>query len=115
MNFDDSFSFIYSARPGTPAADLIDDTPHTVKLERLQRLQAQIAKQARKISQAMVGSMQRILVEGVSKKNSNELFGRTDNNRVVNFSAKKALIGQFIDVHITDALPHSLRGKIPDA
>lgn len=115
VNFDDSFSFIYSARPGTPAADLPDDTPHAVKLERLQRLQAQINQQSRKISQSMVGSQQRILVEGVSKKNSDEIFGRTDNNRVVNFTGDIDLIGRFIDVQITDALPHSLRGEIANA
>ncbi|WP_292987405.1 tRNA (N6-isopentenyl adenosine(37)-C2)-methylthiotransferase MiaB [Nitrosomonas sp.] len=115
MNFDESFSFVYSARPGTPAADLSDDTPQAVKLERLQRLQAQINQQSRKISQRMVGSEQRILVEGVSKKNSAEIFGRTDNNRVVNFAGDKGLIGQFIHVQITDALSHSLRGEIFDA
>ena len=115
MNFDESFSFVYSARPGTPAADLPDDTPQAAKLERLQRLQAQINQQSRKISQRMVGSKQRILVEGISKKNSAEIFGRTDNNRVVNFAGDKALIGQFIHVQITDALSHSLRGEIFDA
>ncbi|SER63134.1 tRNA-2-methylthio-N6-dimethylallyladenosine synthase [Nitrosomonas sp. Nm51] len=114
LNFDDSFSFIYSARPGTPAADLPDDTSHSVKLERLQRLQSQIHQQSRKISQRMVGSKQRILVEGISKKNDDEIFGRTDNNRVVNFFGKKELIGEFIDVQIIDALPHSLRGKVSD-
>lgn len=115
LNFDDSFSFIYSARPGTPAADLPDDTPHAVKLERLQRLQAQIQLQSRKISQTMIGSTQRILVEGVSKKNTDEIFGRTDNNRVVNFSGDRALIGRFVNIQITDALPHSLRGETIDA
>jgi len=115
VNFDDSFSFIYSARPGTPAADLPDDTPYAVKLERLQRLQAQIQQQSRKISQNMVGSIQRILVEGVSKKNVHEIFGRTDNNRVVNFSGEKELIGHFINIRITDALSHSLRGEVVDA
>ncbi|MDR4516652.1 MAG: tRNA (N6-isopentenyl adenosine(37)-C2)-methylthiotransferase MiaB [Nitrosomonas sp.] len=114
VNFDDSFSFIYSARPGTPAADLPDDTPHAVKLERLQRLQAQINQQSRKISQHMIGSRQRILVEGISRKNADEIFGRTDNNRVVNFAGDKGLIGRFINVQITDALPHSLRGEITD-
>lgn len=114
VNFDDSFSFIYSARPGTPAADLPDDTPHSVKLERLQRLQAQIHQQSRKISQGMVGSKQRILVEGISKKNADEISGRTDNNRVVNFSGNKELIGRFVNVQITEALPHSLRGEVFD-
>ncbi len=112
LNFDESYSFIYSARPGTPAADLPDDTPQSVKLERLQRLQAQIQRQARKIGLDMVGSTQRILVEGISKKNTDEIFGRTDNNRVVNFSGDKKLIGRFINIHITDALPHSLRGEV---
>lgn len=115
INFDDSFSFIYSARPGTPAADLPDDTPQTVKLERLQRLQAQIQQQSRRISQNMIGSTQRILVEGVSKKNADEFFGRTDNNRVVNFSGDKEMIGRFITIRITDALAHSLRGEIMHA
>jgi len=115
INFDDSFSFIYSARPGTPAADLPDDTPQTVKLERLQRLQAQIQQQSRRISQNMIGSTQRILVEGISKKNTDEFFGRTDNNRVVNFSGDKEMIGRFITIRITDALAHSLRGEIMHA
>lgn len=112
LNFDDSFSFIYSARPGTPAADLPDDTPQSVKLERLQRLQAQIQQQSRKIGLNMVGSTQRILVEGISKKNSDQIFGRTDNNRVVNFPGDRALIGRFVDIRITEALSHSLRGEV---
>ncbi len=112
VDFDDSFSFIYSARPGTPAADLVDNTSHSVKLERLQQLQAQISQQSRKISQRMVGSTQRILVEGTSKKNADEFSGRTDNNRVVNFAGNKDMIGRFIDVQIVDALPHSLRGEV---
>jgi tRNA-2-methylthio-N6-dimethylallyladenosine synthase len=112
LNFDDSYSFIYSARPGTPAADLPDDTPQSVKLERLQRLQAQIQLQARKIGLDMVGSTQRILVEGVSKKSSDEVSGRADNNRVVNFPGDKALIGHFVNIRITEALSHSLRGEV---
>ncbi|MDC8444549.1 MAG: tRNA (N6-isopentenyl adenosine(37)-C2)-methylthiotransferase MiaB [Nitrosomonas sp.] len=112
LNFDDSYSFIYSARPGTPAADLPDGTPQSVKLERLQRLQAQIQQQSRKIGLDMVGSTQRVLVEGVSKKNDDEIFGRTDNNRVVNFSGDRALIGRFVDIRITEALSHSLRGEV---
>jgi len=112
LNFDDSYSFIYSARPGTPAADLPDDTPQSVKLERLQRLQAQIQLQARKIGLDMVGSTQRILVEGISKKNSDEIFGRADNNRVVNFPGDKALTGHFVNIRITEALSHSLRGEV---
>ncbi|MDE2365305.1 MAG: tRNA (N6-isopentenyl adenosine(37)-C2)-methylthiotransferase MiaB [Betaproteobacteria bacterium] len=112
MNFDDSFSFIYSPRPGTPAADLADDTPHEVKLDRLQRLQRKIEQQAQAISQSMVGTVQRILVEGPSRKNADELCGRTDNNRMVNFPGHLEYIGHFINVTITDALSHSLRGKI---
>jgi len=112
LNFDDSYSFIYSARPGTPAADLPDDTAQSVKLERLQRLQAQIQLQARKIGLGMVGSTQRILVEGISKKSSDEISGRADNNRVVNFPGDKALIGHFVNIRITEALSHSLRGEV---
>jgi len=112
MNFDGSFSFIYSSRPGTPAADLIDDTPHEVKLDRLQRLQQELEKRAQVISQSMVGTTQRILVEGVSKKNTDELCGRTDNNRMVNFPGHLEKIGQSINVKITGALSHSLRGAI---
>jgi tRNA-2-methylthio-N6-dimethylallyladenosine synthase len=112
MNFDNSFSFIYSPRPGTPAADLPDGTPQEVKLERLQRLQAQINLQARKISQSMVGSIQRVLLEGVSKKNSDEFSGRTDNNRVVNLAGDPALVGRFVNVRITEARSHTLRGEI---
>ncbi len=111
MNFDESYSFIYSPRPGTPAADLPDETPQEVKLERLQRLQAQINQQARKISMQMVGSVQRVLMEGVSKKNAEEFFGRTDNNRVVNLSCDPELIGRFVNVRITEAKSHTLRGE----
>jgi len=114
MNFDESFSFIYSQRPGTPAADLPDDTPQEVKLERLQRLQAQIQQQARKISQQMVGTVQRVLLDGPSKKNPEELAGRTDNNRVVNLPGDPGLIGCFVDVRITEARAHSLRGEMVD-
>ncbi len=115
IGFDASFSFIYSSRPGTPAAELADDTPAEVKTQRLMRLQKRIEAQAQAISAAMVGTVQRILVEGVSKKDASELAGRTDNNRIVNFggSAHAArLIGRFVDVVITSALPHSLRGEI---
>ncbi|MXS84267.1 tRNA (N6-isopentenyl adenosine(37)-C2)-methylthiotransferase MiaB [Nitrosomonas oligotropha] len=112
MNFDESYSFVYSPRPGTPAADLPDDTPPEVKLERLQRLQAQINQQARKISLGMVGSIQRVLLEGISKKNANEFFGRTDNNRVVNLASDPALVGSFVNVRITEARSHTLRGEI---
>ncbi len=112
VGFDTSFSFVYSARPGTPAADLPDDTPQDVKLARLARLQKRIEAQAGEISAAMVGSTQRVLVEGPSKKNPDELAGRTDNNRVVNFPGRARLIGQFVEVSITSALPHSLRGEL---
>jgi tRNA-2-methylthio-N6-dimethylallyladenosine synthase len=109
---DASFSFIYSPRPGTPAADLADDTPHAQKLERLQRLQAQLESQARAISERMVGSIQRVLVEGLSRKDKAELAGRTANNRVVNFPGDAELHNGFVDVRITAALPHSLRGEV---
>jgi tRNA-2-methylthio-N6-dimethylallyladenosine synthase len=113
VGFDQSFSFIYSPRPGTPAADLPDDTPAAVKLERLQRLQAAVEARAREISAAMVGSTQRVLVEGASRKSASELAARTDNNRVVNFPAPARLNGKMIDVRITAALPHSLRAEVP--
>ncbi|WP_353191142.1 tRNA (N6-isopentenyl adenosine(37)-C2)-methylthiotransferase MiaB [Pandoraea pnomenusa] len=116
IGYDTSFSFIYSPRPGTPAANLPDDTPREVKLRRLQHLQAVIEENAARISQRMVGSRQRILVEGVSRKDPNELQGRTENNRVVNFPAPESqragLIGQMTDVVITFAYPHSLRGEL---
>jgi tRNA-2-methylthio-N6-dimethylallyladenosine synthase len=112
IGFDSSFSFIYSPRPGTPAAELPDATPHEVKLERLQRLQVLLESQALAISAAMVGTVQRVLVDGVSKKNSRELCGRTDNNRVVNFAGSPRLIGEFAELTITAARPHSLRGEI---
>lgn len=112
VNFDESFSFIYSPRPGTPAADLPDDTPHETKLARLYRLQEKIAQQAQAISQGMVGTGQRVLVEGPSKKNPDEFCGRTDNNRVVNFAGAPDLVGHFINIRITAALHHSLRGEI---
>ena len=116
VGFDASFSFLYSARPGTPAADLADTTPKSVKQERLLRLQKRIDEQAQAISEAMVGSVQRVLVEGVSRKDTSELAGRTDNNRVVNFSVDRAgaerWLNGFVDVRITAALPHSLRGEL---
>ena len=112
VGFDGSFSFVYSARPGTPAADLADDTPQDVKLARLARLQKRIDEQAQAVSQTMVGTVQRILVEGHARKDATELAGRTDNNRVVNFPGAARLINQFIDVRITGALPHSLRGEV---
>jgi tRNA-2-methylthio-N6-dimethylallyladenosine synthase len=115
IGFDNSFSFVFSPRPGTPAANLPDETPYEVKLKRLQRLQAVIADNTKQISQAMVGTVQRILVEGPSKKDPNEMQGRTENNRVVNFDGGpngKRLIGQLIDVGITENFAYSLRGNI---
>ena len=114
VGFDGSFSFIYSPRPGTPAADMPDPTPREVKLARLKRLQQRIDEEARAISGRMVGTVQRILVEGPSKKDAGELAGRTENNRVVNFSGPERLIGRFVDVGVTAALPHSLRGEVVD-
>ena len=115
VGFDASFSFLYSPRPGTPAASLSDDTPHEVKLARLQRLQLKIDANERAISTAMIGSTQRVLVEGASQRNAQELFGRTDNNRVVNFPGDAAVIGQFIDLTITAVSAHTLRGEIATA
>ncbi len=112
VNFDYSFSFIYSARPGTSASYLPDETPHEVKQARLERLQALIEKMGFENSQKMVGTVQRVLVEGLSKKDPKQLAGRTDNNRIVNFDADPALIHQFTLVRITEALPHSLRGEL---
>jgi tRNA-2-methylthio-N6-dimethylallyladenosine synthase len=111
VGFDQSFSFIYSARPGTPAANLPDTTPMDVKKERLQILQTRINQQAQAISNAMVGTTQRVLVERLSKKSASQVTGRTENNRWVNFDADASVIGQFVDVVITEALPNSLRGR----
>ena len=111
VGFDASFSFLFSPRPGTPAADLEDATPRETKLARLARLQERIETHARAISQEMVGTCQRILVEGQSKKAAAELAGRTDNNRVVNFRGDTRQVGRFVDVAITHALAHSLRGE----
>ncbi|WP_019447016.1 tRNA (N6-isopentenyl adenosine(37)-C2)-methylthiotransferase MiaB [Cupriavidus sp. BIS7] len=119
IGYDTSFSFIFSPRPGTPAANLHDDTPHEVKLRRLQILQATIEENVQRISRDMVGTVQRILVEGPARKDPNELHGRTENNRVVNFplpgvpqAQRDRMIGQMVDVSITQAFPHSLRGEI---
>jgi tRNA-2-methylthio-N6-dimethylallyladenosine synthase len=112
VRFDGAFSFIYSPRPGTPAASLRDETPHAVKLERLQRLQKRLQELSEEYSRAMVGSRQRVLVEGPSRKDASELAGRTDNNRIVNFPGPARLAGRFAEVDITQALPHSLRGRI---
>ena len=115
IGFDTSFSFIYSARPGTPAAELPDDTTEEIKKQRLKILQARINQHARQISRRMVGSTQTILVTGVSKKDPGQLQGRTENNRAVNFSTSdQGLIGQFVTVKITEALPNSLRGVLHD-
>lgn len=111
VGFDASFSFVFSPRPGTPAAALHDDTPHDEKLGRLQRLQARLETQARAISAARVGTRQRILVEGPSRKDDSELMGRTECNRIVNFKGPAECVGSMIDVTITQALPHSLRGE----
>jgi tRNA-2-methylthio-N6-dimethylallyladenosine synthase len=112
VGFDQSFSFVYSRRPGTPAAALPDTTPQAVKLARLARLQAKINEQAGAISRAMLGTQQQVLVEGRAKRNADELSARTGNNRVVNFPGPGRLIGRFVDVTITGALPHSLRAEI---
>lgn len=112
IGFDQSFSFIYSARPGTPAGSFADDTPMSVKKARLQILQARINQQAAAISQAMVGTTQRVLVEKPSKKNPRQMCGRTENMRWVNFDGDTSLIGQFAEVVITEALPNSLRGRL---
>jgi len=109
--FDQSFSFIYSPRPGTPAADYPDDTPRKVKHQRLERLQQLVSTNAQRISRQMVGTLQRVLVEGPSRKDPFMLAGRTENNRVVNFAGAPALIGDFVDLRITEALPNSLRGE----
>ena len=112
VNFDMSFSFIYSARPGTPASDLPDDVSEEEKKERLARLQQRINFQAMQFSRAMLGTEQRILVEGPSKKDIMELTGRTENNRVVNFVGTPDMIGKFVDVKITDVYTNSLRGEV---
>ncbi|HPT49099.1 MAG TPA: tRNA (N6-isopentenyl adenosine(37)-C2)-methylthiotransferase MiaB [Accumulibacter sp.] len=119
VGFDASFSFLYSARPGTPAADLADDTSQEDKLGRLLRLQKRIDELAQAVSLAMVGTIQRVMVEGLSRKDKAELAGRTDNNRIVNFAAPASdpaqWIHRFVDVRITAALPHSLRGELVES
>jgi tRNA-2-methylthio-N6-dimethylallyladenosine synthase len=112
VGFDGSYFFVYSPRPGTPAADMADDTPAEAKALRLARLQKLVEDMAFDVSKAMVGSVQRVLVEGLSRKSGEELAGRTENNRVVNFGAPPRLIGRYIDVRITAALPHTLRGEV---
>lgn len=115
VGYDASFSFIFSPRPGTPAAALHDDTPHAVKLRRLQHLQEVLEENVRRISASRVGTVQRILVEGPSRKDKSELMGRTACNRIVNFAGPARLVGQMVDVTITEALPHSLRGAVAQA
>tara|TARA_B100001094_G_scaffold285282_1_gene299334 strand:+ start:3478 stop:4908 length:1431 start_codon:yes stop_codon:yes gene_type:complete len=112
VQFDQSFSFIYSARPGTPAADLPDDVPETEKKKRLYILQERINQNAMMYSRRMQDTVQRVLVEGPSKKNPMELCGRTENNRIVNFEGQPTMVGQFVDIEITEARPNSLRGKV---
>jgi tRNA-2-methylthio-N6-dimethylallyladenosine synthase len=112
VGYDASFSFIFSPRPGTPAANLHDDTPHAVKLKRLQHLQAVLEDNVRRISASRVGTVQRILVEGPSRKDPDELMGRTECNRIVNFAGPQRLVGQMVDVTITQAMPHSLRAEV---
>jgi len=115
IGFDQSFSFIYSRRPGTPAADYPDDVPLEVKKERLARLQRRIDTQAQRYSRQMVGTVQRVLVEGPSRKDPARLAGRTESNRVVNFIGDPSLIGRFVDLTVVEALPNSLRGRLADA
>ena len=115
VGFDTAFSFVYSRRPGTPAADLHDDTPQEVKLKRLQRLQALINTQAAAISADMVGTVQHVLVEGRSRRDPTELTGKTANNRSVNFAGDPALIGRMLDLRITQAHSNTLRGEVVDA
>ena len=112
VGFDNSFSYLFSPRPGTPAAEMRDDTPHEIKAARLKRLQDRITEQENAVAQAMLGTTQRALVEGVSKKNKQELAARTDNNRVVNFSGAANLIGGFVEVKITQVVRHTLRGEL---
>jgi tRNA-2-methylthio-N6-dimethylallyladenosine synthase len=112
IGFDQSFSFIYSRRPGTPAADLPDNVPHSVKQARLAELQYAINDNAQRIARGMVGRVERVLVDRPSRKDPNQLAGRTENNRVVNFAGARQLIGQFVDVHISAANPNSLRGEL---
>lgn len=115
VGFDFSYSFIYSARPGTPAAELEDDISEDVKKQRLKKLKTRLDEMTQTISKAMVNTTQTILVEGVSKKNPLQMTGRTENNRVVNFTAHPRLVGQFVDVMITEALPNSLRARLVES
>jgi tRNA-2-methylthio-N6-dimethylallyladenosine synthase len=112
LTYDRSFSFIYSPRPGTPAAFLPDDVPMDTKKSRLQRLQDRLNRLTMDVSESMLGTVQRVLIERPARKNPKEMAGRTENNRVVNFEASSDLLGQFVDVRITEALPNSLRGEL---
>jgi tRNA-2-methylthio-N6-dimethylallyladenosine synthase len=112
VGFDQSFSFIYSKRPGTPAAALPDEVPHEVKQQRLALLQARLNQQARRISEGMIGSVQRVLVERPSKRDPRQLAGRTENMRWVNFDGPAELVDRFAPVRITEAMPNSLRGRL---
>jgi tRNA-2-methylthio-N6-dimethylallyladenosine synthase len=112
VGFDASFSYIFSARPGTPAAEMEDDTLHETKLARLHRVQTRIAELERQVSDAMGGSIQRVLVENISRKNAHELAGRTENNRVVNFAGSPGMLGRYVDVHILSGTMHTLRGEL---
>jgi tRNA-2-methylthio-N6-dimethylallyladenosine synthase len=112
VGFDASFSFIFSARPGTPAAEMADDTPYATKMERLRRVQTRIAELERRVSDAMGGSVQRVLVENISRKDANELAGRTENNRVVNFPGPPGMLGRYVDVRILSGTMHTLRGEL---
>jgi tRNA-2-methylthio-N6-dimethylallyladenosine synthase len=112
VGFDASFSYIFSARPGTPAAEMEDDTPYATKMERLHRVQTRIAELERQVSDAMGGSVQRVLVENISRKDAHELAGRTENNRVVNFPGSPGMLGRYVDVHILSGTMHTLRGEL---
>ena len=112
VGFDNSFSYLYSPRPGTPAAEIRDDTPHQVKAARLKRLQDRLSSQEDAVGLSMLGSVQRVLVEGISKKDTLELAGRTDNNRVINFRGSPGMIGRFVEVSVTQVVRHTLRGEL---
>jgi tRNA-2-methylthio-N6-dimethylallyladenosine synthase len=112
IGFDNSFSFIFSPRPGTPAANLADDTPHEVKLRRLHEVQANINANIARISESRLGTVQRLLVEGTSKRDAGELMGRTECNRVVNFAGPARLVGHMVDVKITETRTYTLRGDV---
>lgn len=112
IGFDNSFSYLFSPRPGTPAAEMRDDTPHEIKAARLKRLQDRISEQESGVAEGMLGTVQRVLVEGISKKDVLELAGRTDNNRVVNFRGSPGMIGRFVDVNVIEVVRHTLRGEL---